>query len=192
LVLSTTGPNIEMLNILYRFTLLRSVLTLPLYVSTPMGSTFWPSWKSTTWRAALNWVPLAAPQTASCSHVEILGPRRSGVRARNPPVLWEMLLSNRGYSLWHPPLSHFEGITKKKDKSTSPKNAVTTDPCHSTTLPPLVQAPSGPQGMQSAGRFYFLFSPWVKHKPIVNDVIDVFDWFSYYLVHLVFYLVNSL
>lgn len=28
-----------------------------------------------------------------------------------------------------------------------------------------------------------VFFPWVKHKPNVNDVIDVFDWFSYYLVH---------
>lgn len=79
----------------------------------------------------------------------------------------------------------FWDITKKidKDKSTSPKNAVTAGPCYSAAPGPQ----RGPQGTHSQQ----LFS-WVKHKPIVNDVIDVFDGFSYYLVHLVFYLVNSL
>ena len=75
---------------------------------------------------------------------------------------------------------------KKKDKSTSPKNAVTTEPCHSAT--PGAGPQRGPQGTHSQQADF----SWVKHKPIVNDVIDVFDWFSYYLVHLVFYLVNSL
>lgn len=74
---------------------------------------------------------------------------------------------------------------------------MTTDPCHSAT--PGAGPQHGPQGAHSQQAvysfcfsfvfllfFFFLFFPWVKHKPIVNDVIDVFDWFSYYLVHLVF------
>lgn len=94
-------------------------------------------------------------------------------------------------------------LPKKQDKSTSPKNAVTTDPCHSAT--PGAGPQHGRQGAHSQQAvysylfffcfppfFFLFFFPWVKHKPIVNDVIDVFDWFSYYLVHLVFYLVNSL
>lgn len=70
---------------------------------------------------------------------------------------------------------------------------MTTDSCHSAA--PGAGPPAWPpQGMHSQqADFMFLFSfSWVKHKPIVNDVIGVFDWFSYYLVHLVFYLVNSL
>lgn len=102
------------------------------------------------------------------------------------------------------PSSGGASYQKKQDKSTSPKNAVTTDPCHSAT--PGAGPQHGPQGVHSQQAVYsfcfsfvfllfffsFLFFPWVKHKPTVNDVIDVFDWFSYYLVHLVFYLVNSL
>ena len=63
---------------------------------------------------------------------------------------------------------------------------MTTEPCHSAT--PGAGPQRGPQGTHSQQADF----SWVKHKPIVNDVIDVFDWFSYYLVHLVFYLVNSL
>lgn len=46
----------------------RSGPTSPPWGSTRMENTFWPSWKSTTWRTALTWVLCVAPPTASCKH----------------------------------------------------------------------------------------------------------------------------
>lgn len=64
------------------------------------------------------------------------------------------------------PSHHLEELPKtKKDKWTSAENAERTTPA--AVAPHQAEPP--------------------QHKPIVNDVIDVFDWFSYYLVHWNFF-----
>lgn len=77
---------------------------------------------------------------------------------------------------------------KKKIKATSHTNAQITESAASDLWSPVGAQVNRPLLFCFVflvfGFVLLCFGSWVKHKPIVNDVIDVSDRFSYYLVHL--------